>query len=74
MEAETGLLVHTERRLGGTHRRQCRAVNFVVIDEIHVLQHAQDGWTEQKDGSERLSVSKCTPLPLGVAHSQLGTS
>ena len=52
--------------LGGRQRRGClhggegwghtpgqrRAVNFVVIDEIHVLQHAEDG-LERVEGRDQ---------------------
>lgn len=74
MEAETGLLVHGEEGWGYTPG-QCRAVNFVVIDEIHVLQHAQDG-LDRAEGWIRETVSfKMHPTPFGSGPTpQLGTS
>lgn len=65
-EAETGLLAHGAEGWGYTPG-QCRAVNFVVIDEIHVLQHAQDG-LDRAEGGIRETVSfKMHPTPLTLA-------
>lgn len=46
---------------------QCRTVNFVVIDEIHVLQHAQDGLERAEGGIRKTVSSKMHPTPLTVA-------
>lgn len=42
---------------------QGRAVNFVVVDEIHVLQHAQDGLERAEGGIRGAASIKMGPPP-----------
>lgn len=39
-------------------------VHLVVVDEIHVLQHAQDGLQRGQGGWRRVTVPSKVPLPL----------